>query len=139
MKKLIFAIALISTILSTGAFAQRRDDRGNGRVTVGNGRSIVRIEIGDDRDDREILMRVRRLEEAVRDLQDQVYQLQSQPQRREIWVCSGEMFSIGSVIGKATTMGEAKVNAMNDCRRKNRGSDSIFCKQADLICEQTFE
>jgi hypothetical protein len=124
-------------LMSVSAFAQSRGDRDDNRrnnVTLRDGRTILRINIGDDRDDREMLLRVRRLEEAVRDLQDQVYQLATAPVYRTVHSCSGDMFGIGQVSGSGQSRAEAVVNAMADCQRKNGGRSSMFCKERDLSC-----
>jgi hypothetical protein len=138
MKNLLSLAVLMLALMSVSAFAQSRSDRNNdnGRnnMTLRDGRTILRIDIGDDRDDREMLMRVRRLEEAVRDLQDQVYQLVVTPRYRTVHSCSGEMFSIGFVTGSGLSKGEAVNNAMADCQRKNNGRQSMFCKERDLAC-----
>jgi TolA-binding protein len=135
MKKLFSLVLLMSAMMSVSAFAQSRDARNNGgSLTLRDGRSIIRIDIGDDRDDREMLMRVRRLEQAVRDLQDQVYQLAVTPRIQIVHTCSGSMFSIGQVSGSGQSKTEAVVSAMADCQRKNGGRESMFCKKAELTC-----
>ena len=137
MKNLLSLAFLMVALMSVSAFAQNRSDRNDNRrnnVTLRDGRTILRIDIGDDRDDREMLMRVRRLEEAVRDLQDQVYQLAVTPRSRTVYTCSGDMFSIGQVSGSGQSVTEAVVNAMADCQRKNGGRSSMFCKDKDLTC-----
>lgn len=141
MKKIISLVLVLSVVLSSlSAFAQsrrgNRDDRGT--VVLRDGRSIVRIEVGDDRDDRDMLMRVRRLEQAVRDLQDKVYELQTSniPRTQTIYVCSANVFSVGVVIGKATTKIEAKAAAIKQCQAKG---GSIFCNEEELSCEQSEE
>lgn len=145
MKKIISLVLVLSVVLSSlSAFAQsrrddRRDDRqGSGTVVLRDGRSIVRIEVGDDRDDRDTLMRVRRLEQAVRDLQDKVYELQtnSAPRTQTVYVCSGDIFHVGFVMGKATSRTEAKAIALRQCQTKGGG---IFCKESEISCEQTEE
>lgn len=136
MKNLLSLAFLMVALMSVSAFAQSRGDRDNGRnnVTLRDGRTILRIDIGDDRDEREMLLRVRRLEEAVRDLQDQVYQLATTPRVRTVHTCSGDMFSIGRVSGSGQSRAEAIIKAMEDCQRQNGGSSSMFCKERDLSC-----
>jgi len=130
--KLLTAIILLTISVSSFAQSRVRD----GRIDLGGGRTTVRIEIGDDRDDREMLRRVRNLERAVRDLQDQVYQLQSQPRTISLHVCTGNFFSVGTIVSKAQSRLEAVANVMNECNRKNGG---IFCKEREIRCELTEE
>lgn len=129
MKKIISLVLVLSVVLSSlSAFAQarrddRRDDRqGQGTVVLRDGRSIVRIEVGDDRDDRDTLMRVRRLEQAVRDLQDKVYELQtnSAPRTRTVTthVCSITTNFDGTFVGKASSRVEAEALARQKCQNQ---------------------
>ncbi len=120
--------------MSVSAFAQSRVRNGN--IDLGNGRSTIRIEIGDDRDDREMLRRVRNLESAVRDLQDQVYQLQSQPRTISLHVCSANIFSVGTIVAKAESRIESIASVMAQCDRRGGG---IFCKERDIRCEVSVE
>jgi hypothetical protein len=125
-----FVVAMLLSLVTVSAFAQSRVR--NGSIDLGNGRSTIRIEIGDDRDDREMLRRVRNLERAVRDLQDQVYQLQAQPRTITLNVCSGNFFSVGTIVGKAESRVEAVARVMDECNRRGGG---IFCKERDVKCE----
>ena len=60
--------------------AQSVNDILGGEINLSDGRSTVRISIGNDRfDQRRLIQRVRLLEQAVRDLQDVVYDLQANP------------------------------------------------------------
>lgn len=129
-----FIVAMLISVVTVSAFAQSRVRNGN--IDLGNGRSTIRIEIGDDRDDREMLRRVRNLERAVRDLQDQVYQLQAQPRTITLNVCSANFFSVGTIIGKAESRIEAVASVMDQCNRRGGG---IFCKERDVRCEVTEE
>jgi hypothetical protein len=129
--KNILSFIVLATILTSAAFAQR-DNRNGGSLTLRDGRNIIRIEIGDDRDDREVLQRVRRLEQAVRDLQDQVYQISTTPRTRTVHTCGAEIFATGYVSGSGMTKIEAIENAMADCKKKDGG---IFCSSDKLICE----
>lgn len=141
MKKTLLATAIFSLLLSIGASAQSRGGNDvEGSIRMDNGRTTVRINVGDSRDDRDMLKRVYRLEQAVRDLQEQVYKLQSQPTRRNVVVCSAEFFSVGSVLAKGGTRVEAMAHLLQECR--NRGGSKIFCEEDDadnLRCETTQE
>lgn len=84
MKKtlIVSLLALVAGIMTT----QARDR--DGSITLRDGRSVVRISIGDeDRNERVMVRRIRRLEEAVRDLQDTVYDLQTQTPVENKYVC----------------------------------------------------
>jgi len=135
MKKFIL---LALALLSLSAVAQRRGDDRDGSLTLRDGRNIMRIEIGDDRDDRDMLRRVRRLEQAVRDLQDQVYQLQSTPvaaPRRHYVVCSGTYFRAGPLSARANTETEARASLMSQCASR---ANQMFCGPLDgeVRCER---
>lgn len=128
MKQIIALLLAVGTLLSAVAHAnERRAD-----LRDREGRSIVRIEIGDDRDDRDMLRRVRRLEQAVRDLQTQVYQLQDAPRTVTMNVCSGNFFSAGTFVGKAESRIEAMAIVIAKCQRAGGG---IFCKERDVRCD----
>lgn len=131
MKKFsIIAIAFL--IMATSAFAQGRRNNHDSDI-IRDGRTIIRINVGDDRDERDLLRRVHRLEQAVRDLQDKIYELNSS---REIKVCSGDFFTIGTVIAKAPSELEARAIVMTNCQRKGGG---IFCKEKDIKCTTSIE
>lgn len=136
MKKLSFLI-LSLLILSTSAFAQRNGGNNNdGSVVLRDGRRVILIQVGDDRDERDMMKRVIRLEKAVMDLQNQVYQLQTNIPSREITVCSGNFFSVGTIVAKAPTQTEARAKVISQCQAKDGG---IFCKEKDVTCETSLE
>lgn len=132
MKQIIALMLAVGTLLSAVAHANER----RGDLRDRDGRAIVRIEIGDDRDDRDMLRRVRRLEQAVRDLQNQVYQLQDAPRTITTNVCSGNFFSAGTFTGKAESRIEAISIVIAKCQRAGGG---IFCKERDVRCETVEE
>jgi hypothetical protein len=84
--KLTSLVALCALIFSiTATQAQRHRD---GDITLTDGRRTVRINIGDERFERgQLMRRIRRLEEAVRDLQDSVYDLQTNPTQEVKFTC----------------------------------------------------
>ena len=135
MKKLL---ALLSVLIIASQSLVAFADPGprSGRLTLRDGRSIVRIEVGDERDDREMLRRIHRLESAVRDLQDQVYQLQTAPRTITRHVCSADFFTVGIVVGRGNTMIEAKAEAIRQCQVRG---GNIFCKERELRCETVEE
>lgn len=131
MKQMLALTLLLASLLSTSAFAQNRRG-GDGSITLRDGRTILRIDVGDDRDDRELLRRVHRLEKAVRDLQDKVYELQNTVPAQTLYTCYGNIFSIGTVKGQGYSRIEAMSNAMAECNRKG---GSIFCKEKEIKCD----
>lgn len=77
MKRTITLIAILS-LVSLSALAQRRSS-GNvrGGISIGNGDDIIRIDINNrSRETRTLQQRVKKLERAVRQLQNMVYDLQ---------------------------------------------------------------
>ena len=121
--KVLSLFFILTTLLTATAEAQsRRDNRG----------PSIRIEIGDDRDDREMLKRVYRLERAVRELQEKVYQLESTPAPQTQVTCYGTMFVAGLVRGSGRTRAEAVVNALADCQTR---AHSMHCEESKLTCQ----
>lgn len=113
MKKIITILALV---LSTAAVA-----RDYGTISLNDGKNIFRIDIGNDRDveTRQLVKRIVRLERAVRELQNRVYDLEDDaaPSRREvtIFTCTLPTSFDGTFIGKGKTAAEARANAVNKC------------------------
>lgn len=142
MKKIISSLLLLTIVLSSvSAFAQRdrdpRNNNGRGTVVLRDGRSVVRIEVGDN-NDRETAMRIRRLEQAVRDLQEQVYDLRdSEPRTRTVTthVCSMTTAFDGTFIGKASTKIEAQGLALQNCEK----AKASFCSSSVISCEAVQE
>ena len=129
--KAFFALVLIVTSLSASA-QQRRDER-DARIVMRDGRSTVRISINDNRNT-DVNLRIRMLEEAVRDLQAQVYDLQdTQVQTRVVTthVCSMSTTFYGTFIGKASS----KVESEAITRQKCSQSRESFCSSNRVNCE----
>jgi hypothetical protein len=126
-----FMIALIVLVSSVSTFAQSRNS--DGRVEIGGGRSTVRIVVGNDRQDANQNDRIRRLEQAVRDLQDQVFDLRDQPQTTIVRtnVCSLKTTFDGTFIGKASTRTEAEAQVRNKCE----SAGAAFCSSTKVNCE----
>lgn len=143
MKKIIASVLLLAIVLSSvSAFAQRdRDHRNNnngrGSVILRDGRTIVRIDVGEE-NDREMALRIRRLEQAVRDLQAQVYDLRdTEPRTRVVTthICSMTTTFDGTFVGKATS----KIEATAITRQKCEQADASFCSSNTVTCEQIQE
>ncbi len=110
----------------------RGDGRHDGRIDLRNGQSTIRINI-NERTSMEIRMRL--MEEAVRDLQAQVYDLRDEPTTRVVssYVCTMNTTFYGSYIGKAGTEIEATANARNSCIR---GGREMFCSSNRVLCSR---
>ena len=142
MKKIISSVLLLAIVLSSvSAFAQRNDrdprnnnnNNGRGTVVLRDGRSVVRIEVGEN-NDRETALRLRRLEQAVRDLQEQVYDLRdSEPRTRIVTthVCSMTTSFDGTFVGKASS----KIEAEALTRQKCQNARVAFCSSTVVRCE----
>jgi hypothetical protein len=134
MKKFITALALV---LSTATFA-----RDYGTISLNDGKNILRINIGNERDSdsRQLVQRITRLERAVRELQNRVYDLEDEanPTRREIKIitCILTTSAYGSFIGKGRTEAEARANASNSCER----GGAPYCSDRNIKrCEASIE
>lgn len=121
MKKMMIALAIMTTTLSFAASA--KDER-----------PVIRITVGQDKN-QDTHRRIQRLEEAVRDLQDMVYDLQDDRRDRVIteYVCVIKTNFDGSFVGRGPTKIEAQANAVAACK-KGRAS---FCESTQQSCEVT--
>ncbi len=126
-------IAILFVVASLTASAQRNNGgRGglDGRIILRDGQSTVRISINERND---TAIRIRLLEEAVRDLQAQVYDLRDVPATRivKMHVCSLKTDFRGTFIGKAQTQIEAEANARNSCSI----AGAPFCSSTRVTCQ----
>ena len=135
MKSLFVLLALT---LSVSAIAK---DTNNGRYTKNDGGTIIRIEVGNDRDtdSRKMMSRMVQLERAVRELQNRVYDLEddSRPATREVKVYTCEITSSfgASYLGSpALTELEAKNSAKKAC---TKNESAMFC--GTPVCESILE
>lgn len=96
---------------------------------------LIRIEVGDrnNSSERELRERIWRLERAVDQLQQKVYQLQDENNRTAAeWVCT--VTALGSTYtGLGGSKAVAKANAIRNCK-KVKGENTIFCD--DPKCEK---
>lgn len=128
--KALFALVLVVASLTASA-QNRRDDRLDGRIIFRDGRSTIRISVNERNDAN---LRIRMLEEAVRDLQAQVYDLRdAEPRTRIVTtnVCSMTTTFNGTFIGKASTKIEAEAITRQNCSR----SRESFCASNRVNCE----
>lgn len=93
-------LLILTTLLSLNL--QAREIEGN--ITLGDGRRVVRIDIGrEDQNIKQMARRIRRLESAVHDLQNVVYDLQTQVPQESHYSCTArtcrESTSIHSTSG----------------------------------------
>lgn len=111
-------------VTSTSASAQE--------VRLQNGRSTILIDVGGG-NSRDQEMRIRRLERAVRDLQEQVWQLSVQPIKQDIWVCEATPFMDRFVSDKFALEYDAREHARRKCEaehhRMHCGDREINCKK----------
>lgn len=130
-------LALIIITASLTASAQSR--RSEGRIDLSSGDSTIRISVGNDRDrDLQLTKRVRMLEEAVRDLQAQVYDLRDEPRRERTVttvVCAMTTSFNGTFIGKASSQTEAEANVRRNCEK----AGVSFCYSYTPKCEKVVE
>jgi hypothetical protein len=139
MKSLLVLLALT---LTTSAFA--RDNIRDGRLVTNSGGTIIRIEVGNERDtdSRATMKRMVQLERAVRELQNRVYDLEddARPQTREqkVVTCALRTSFNGTFIGKATTKLEAQSIAIQQCERA-QASFCDFNLSQRLTCEESIE
>ena len=148
MKTKIFGILLLLG-LSAELYAQARTSRTSSattrtgaRTTLRDGSSILRIEVGTD--DRDQAIRIRNLEQAVRDLQYRIYDLElndtmNRTRAVDMYICTLTPPGInnGVYIGRASTQVEARAQAINNCNRAR----AFFCDamNAKMLCERTVE
>ncbi|MFY7929354.1 MAG: hypothetical protein ACOVS5_10835 [Oligoflexus sp.] len=86
---------------------------------------------------RQLRDRIRTLEIAVRQLQEEVIRLRLQRDndpnlRKNSYTCFIPTPFDGSFYGKGETKLEAKAKALNECEKKNRS----FCQESKVVCEK---
>ena len=123
--KVFIAFALV--LSSFVASAQSKQV--SGRLELRDGRSIVRISVNENENN--LNLRIKLLEEAVRDLQAQVYDLRDSRQVEKINICVLKTNFDGSFIGRAPTQIEAEAIARNNCTKVN----ASFCSSTPVKCE----
>ncbi len=122
--------ALVTTVLGTlilsSSVAMAQE------VQLSDGRRTILIDVGGG-ESRDQEMRVRRLERAVRDLQDQVWQLSVAPVKQDIWVCEATPFMDRYVSGKYAL----EYDAREDARRKCEAAyHRMHCSDREISCKK---
>lgn len=137
MKSLLVLLALTVSVT-----AMAKDDRYSGSFTKNDGGTIIRIEVGSERDtdSRQMIKRMVQLERAVRELQNRVYDLEddSRPQTREerVYTCVLSTSFDLTFIGKGSTEIEAKAQANKACQ----AAGASFCGVHRIVgCESSIE
>lgn len=132
MKKLMTLIlATLCMVVSSHAL-----DLDAGSIVLKDGRRIVKIDVGDDREDH-AMDRIRRLEQAVADLQQKVYDLQAEalkPKSHDKFICTIDAGDT-PFVGKAETAQEAMATVVKNCKDSN----GRFCDKFFAHCDQLSE
>lgn len=131
---------LVLLALSLSFSAMARDERGS--IELRDGKTILRIDVGNERDQdsRAMARRIVNLERAVRELQNRVYDLEEDTRpvySREVvvHVCALKTSFNGTFIGKASSETESRASVVQKC--KNGGA--AFCESTPINCERTVE
>ena len=130
MKKFLIPAILLALFLSGSILAEEF----NGSIKLG--KNVIRIDVGDS--DRNLSMRVRRLERAVRQLQDRVFELENDSPISDDprWTCVLKNDWNRTYIGKSMTKVGAKADAMQKCGRVE--TSSFNCEEDDIVCEASY-
>lgn len=133
-------LVLLTLTMSVSAFAR---DSYEGRFTKNDGTTIVRIEVGNDRDNdtRAMTRRIIQLERAVRELQNRVYDLEddARPLTREVtlYTCSmrsnfNEFFAGDESLSEA----QARASVIGKCTKVRH---PMFCEDTKVKCDSRKE
>ncbi len=121
MKKALLSLSILFTLISsTTAFAD------SGEIILRNGERGVRISIGNERmNERQLRQRIIRLEMAVRNLQNEVYNLQENTHPTPKWICQtrtsfGDIYFSDDKDSKAAAQREATKRCLNE-------NNAMFC------------
>lgn len=135
-------LVLLALTISISALA--REEKNDGRLMTSGGKTIVVVEVGADRatDAEEMSRRIVRLEKAVRDLQNRIYDLEEDAKPRvkqvRMYTCNLYPNATRKFTGKETTLKAAQENAIQACQN----ADVSFCDFAlskTLKCDSAIE
>jgi hypothetical protein len=145
--KTTMAVVVALALVSTGAMARSG-------ISI-NGRDIIRIDVEDDmgdiqvgrtlsiqdvqKENKRLRRRVHRLEQAVRQLQDRAYALESAPRITHVAparvprdsTCYIKTTFHGTVMGKGANEHEARANTLRACEKSDGGFD---CEDGKIKC-----
>jgi hypothetical protein len=131
MKKMILVLSLLVSQLTLAQTAVNVNV--NGTIQLGNGQSTVGISVGSSNaTTNQLTQRVLLLEQAVRDLQIQVYNLtlNDLPTTADLFECSVSAFG-KTYFGEGDTENLARSNARKACLAKE---SDMFCR--DIKCSK---
>lgn len=124
LKALVTAVLGTVIFSSTVAMAQE--------VQLSDGRRTILIDVGGG-GNRDQELRIRRLERAVRDLQNQVWQLSVNPVQQDIWVCEATPFMDRYVSQKYALEYDARENARAKCEAVRH---RMHCTDREIECKK---
>lgn len=137
MKKAFALISLFSVMTASSASARVLNL--DGSITLHDGGRVVRINVGgeDRQDSRSMIRRIKRLEEAVRALQNRVYDLEdTQVLQVEKWTCKIVRNSFGDTYYGDTepSRGEAERSAHQRCLSEESFASRCSPRTTTIIC-----
>lgn len=104
-------------------------------IDLANGKTTIAVTIGEPQaNTQELIQRILFLEQAVMDLQAEVYNLRMSQKTlpSNKWECSVEAF--GKVyFGKGNSMNQAKNESKKNCLKDN---SAMFCEDEDVSCDK---
>lgn len=123
----------VLTIICLTAFISKSFADEKKEITLKDGRKVFRIEVGSESDDpKDLKQRVRDLERAVRELQEQCYPVLIQKEPTVHWTCRVGAWG-KKYYGEGETKGTAEREAMEACQRK--GNNGMHCMLDECFSE----
>lgn len=124
MKRSLRLIAILS-LVSISAFSQSRTTV-RGGISIGNGDDIIRIDVNNRSRAGDANRRILRLERAVRQLQNMVYDLQDDRMDTPelMWICKIKTSFNVYYSNKELTENAARRKVTQECERKESFSSS---------------
>lgn len=118
--------AVLGTLILSSSVAMAQE------VQLSDGRRTILIDVGGG-GSRDQEMRVRRLERAVRDLQDQVWQLSVTPVKQDIWVCEATPFLDHYRSQKYALEYDAREDVRAKCEAEH---NRMHCGDREISCKK---
>ncbi len=120
MKKLTYVVVGLCVVYATTALASDAQ-----KLKLKNGREVEKIEEGMDvRSNADLNHRVRKLERAVWELQQQCYDLDVEPAPVIQWTCKVQGLGYKMFYGEGSSKGSAEREAMEACQKQGH---EMFC------------